>query len=122
MLQILDNLPDNVIGARATGEVTADDYRDVLIPALERRLDRHGKLRMIYVLDDEFSSFTAGAAWEDSKLGVLHLTDFERIAIVTDSDRVRGTVRAFGFVVPGELRVFSSDRREEAYAWVGEAD
>jgi hypothetical protein len=32
MIETLTNIPANVAGFRATGEVTQDDYRDVIVP------------------------------------------------------------------------------------------
>jgi len=36
MILILTDMPDDTIGFEAIGHVTADDYRDVIAPALER--------------------------------------------------------------------------------------
>lgn len=38
-----------------------------------------------------FSGIDAGAAWEDTKIGVEHLTRWERIAVVTDFDWMKHT-------------------------------
>lgn len=43
-----------MIGVRAIGEVDDDD-EDVLAPAIEDRLTRHGKVRLLYVLGEEFT-------------------------------------------------------------------
>ncbi|MDW9232416.1 STAS/SEC14 domain-containing protein [Burkholderia cepacia] len=59
-----------------------------------------------------------GAAWEDFKLGVQHITQWERIAVVTNVDWVRFALAAFRFVIPGEVRVFSSSDRVAARAWI----
>jgi hypothetical protein len=40
MIKLLPDLPDGVIGVEASGHVEADDYREVLGPALERALAR----------------------------------------------------------------------------------
>jgi hypothetical protein len=95
------DLPDQVLGVIAKGEVTAEDYRGVLIPEVESKLAKHKKLRLLYVLGEEFTGFTGGAAWEDASVGMRHFTSFERIAVVSDLDWVRRMVKALGFVVPG---------------------
>ncbi|MCB1775362.1 MAG: STAS/SEC14 domain-containing protein [Gammaproteobacteria bacterium] len=118
MLELLDGLSDAVIGVKATGEVTADDYRNVLVPALEERLERHKHVRLLYVLGSEFEGFTGGAAWEDSKVGMRHFTAFDRIAVVSDLDWVQRMVKALGFVVPGEVRVYDEGGLEQARTWI----
>jgi hypothetical protein len=44
--------------------------------------------------------------------------DDERIAIVTDAVWLRRTVKAFGWLIPGEVRVFHVADLTEARAWI----
>jgi hypothetical protein len=120
MLEVLTDLPEQVLGLRAKGEITADDYRGVLVPSVERKLAKHEKLRLLYILGDEFTGFSAGAAWEDAKVGMRHFTSFERVAVVSDVDWIRSMIRAFGFVLPGEVRVYDGDDAGHARSWVCE--
>lgn len=120
MIERIADLPDHVLGFTASGEVTESDYRTVLVPALEEKLSQARRVRLLYVLGDAFEGYTGGAAWEDAKVGLKHLTGFDRVAVVTDVDWVRNTVRAFGFVMPSEVRVFGNDRLDEARAWISE--
>jgi len=120
MIELMTDLPDRVLGLRARGEVTADDYRTVLVPAIEETLSKHRNVRLLYVLGDEFEGYSGGAAWEDAKVGMKHLTSFERVAVVTDVDWIEKTVRAFGFALPGEVRVFDDDDLEDARQWISE--
>ena len=46
MIEIIEDLPDNVVGILAKGEVTRKDYLDVLIPAIDAALKRNAKLRL----------------------------------------------------------------------------
>ncbi len=120
MIEQLTDLPDRILGLKASGEVTADDYKQVLVPALEEKLSQHRKVRLLYVIGDGFKGYTSGAAWEDAKVGMKHLTAFERVAVVTDVDWIENMVKAFGFVMPGEVRVFDDDDLEEARTWISE--
>ena len=43
MMELIDGLPDNVVGIVVTRKVTKKDYDEVLIPALKRSLKRHAK-------------------------------------------------------------------------------
>lgn len=117
MIRVMEGLPDNVLGVEAVGKVTDDDYENVLTPAVKDKLDAHEKIRCIYVLGDEFEGWTLGGMWEDAKLGGGDLRKWEKIAVVTDKDWVGHAVKAFGWMIPGEVRVFSLGELEEAKAW-----
>lgn len=118
MLRIIDQLPDEILGIEASGQVTADDYRLVLVPAVEERLRQFDRLRLLYILGPEFENFSGGAAWQDAMLGMKHFTAFERIAFVTDKEWLQSIVHAFGFVMPGEVENFDYDELAEARAWI----
>ena len=45
-------------------------------------------------------------------IGIEHLPQWERVAIVTDVGAVRHTVTALRFLIPGKVRVFTT---HEAY-------
>jgi hypothetical protein len=116
MIEPLHGLPDGVIGLRASDEVTADDYRDVMVPVLEEALARGG-VRLLYVLD-EHTKFSPGALFADAKLGVGHLKGWERLAVVSDADWLENMIKAFRWMMPGEVRVFDDDQIDEAKAWL----
>jgi hypothetical protein len=118
MLKLIDGLPDNVIGVRAIGEVEDDDYEEVLVPAIEDRLSRHDKVRLLYVLGDEFTGYEGDAMWEDVKLGLKTFNSYDRLAIVTDATWVRRSVKAFGWLIPGEVQVFHSESLDDAKGWI----
>jgi hypothetical protein len=50
MIEIIDNLPDNVVGLIAKGQVTRKDYEQILIPKVEAALKRHERIRLYYEL------------------------------------------------------------------------
>jgi len=120
MIDVMTDLPERVLGLRASGEVTAEDYKTVLVPAIEGQLTKHRKVRLLYVIGDEFKGYTGGAAWEDAKVGMKHLTSFERVAVVTDIDWIENMIKAVGFAIPGEVRVFDDDDFEDARRWISE--
>lgn len=121
MLQRIEGLPDTVLGITATGTVTAHDYETVLIPAVEALLARHRRIRFLYHFDAAFSGFEFGAIWDDAKIGMRHLSGWERIAVVSDMEWLRTSVRLFGLALPAEVRVFSLDALDEAKRWVSDA-
>jgi hypothetical protein len=118
MIEIIEGLPGNVVGMLAKGRVTRKDYLEIVIPAIEKSLKRNAKLRLYYELGSQFSGIDLGAEWEDLKVGIEHLARWERAAVVTDVDWIRHAVGAFRFLMPGELRVFTTAQASEARAWI----
>lgn len=82
----LKDLPRSVIGFSAEGTVTGEDYKTVLIPAVEEALTSGGKIRFLYVLGPDFKTYAPGAMWDDTLFGARHYFDFEKIACVTDHE------------------------------------
>lgn len=125
MLEIIEGLADNAVGFSAKGDVTSEDYETVLIPAVEEKLKSHDKIRLLYYLGSEFSRFEAGAMWDDAKVGLTHITEWEKIAIVTDVNWIQQAGKIFGLAietkaVPGDVKVFHNSELEEAKDWISQ--
>ncbi len=56
--------------------------------------------------------------WEDFSIGMEHLSRWERIAVVTDVEWIRLAVHAFGFLMPGKVRIFPVKEATGARAWI----
>ncbi|HYI15705.1 MAG TPA: STAS/SEC14 domain-containing protein [Thermomicrobiales bacterium] len=117
MIKILEGLPDNVLGVEATGEVTDSDYETVLNPAVRAMRESHDRLRIIYVFGKDFDGWSLGGMWEDAKLGLKHPKSWEKIAVVSDEDRIKHMIKAFGWMVPGEVRIFDLTQLDAAKDW-----
>ena len=115
-VQLVPGLPDNVVGVIAKGEIHASDYDATIRPAIEDALSLHDKIRLLYVLGDDFEGFSAGAAREDSQLAKL-ASKFEMIAIVTDRDWIRHSVNLFGHLMSGAVKVFPVAEEANASEW-----
>jgi hypothetical protein len=115
VIEKLDGLPAPVIGFETGGRLSAEDYRDVLLPALEEAA-KQGGVRCVIVIR-EFHGMTGGALWEDLKIGVEHLRVWKRIAVVTDIDWMTHAMALFGWMTPGETKAFPLAQQAEAVAW-----
>lgn len=118
MIRVINGLPDNVVGLEGVGEVSAGDYKNVLDPAVDAALASSDKIRLMYVLGEEFSGYTGGAMWEDAKIGLSHLSRFDKIALVTDHEGYTDAVKAFGWLMPGDVESFAVGDKDAAIAWV----
>lgn len=117
MIELIDGLPNKVVGILVKGRVTKQECREVLIPAMEKSLKRHDKIRLYYVLSSRFP----GSAWDELDLGSERAEQCERVAIVTDIAWVRLTVKALRFLIPSEIRVFPTTQASESRAWITDA-
>ena len=86
MIKQLSGLPESVIGFEVTGTVTAEDFRDVVLPAVETAA-RSGDVRFMIVVP-EFRGMTPGALWEDLKVSMENSRKWKRIALVTDIESI----------------------------------
>jgi hypothetical protein len=120
VIHLLTDLPEGVVGIEAVGHVEAEDYTNVVEPAVRAALERSDKVRLQDVLGEGFEGYSAAASWKDAKLGIGHWSAWEKSAIVTDRDWFRDAVKALGWMLPGEVRVFAAGDRAAATAWLAE--
>jgi SpoIIAA-like len=118
MIELLKDFPANVVALSASGQVTKADYEKIVIPAVERALAQHEKVRLYYQIGPDFAGVDPGALWSDTKLGMGHFLRWERIAVVTDVEWIRLSVTAFGFLMPAHVNVYSTNEAANAKKWV----
>ncbi len=120
MFETIDGMPGAVVAIRGVGRVTPDDYRSMLVPAIEVATSSGRRTRLYLELGEGFEGYDPGALLADTEVGMAHLASFERIAVVTDADRLHGAVHIFGPLMPGEVRAFAVEDRAQAQEWIGE--
>ena len=119
MIEFIEGLPDNVVAVRLSGVVKEEDYDKVLAPAVEQEVQKYGKVRLLYQVQD-FEKFSRGAMLEDMKLGVENLNSFEKIAVVSDVGWMIDAVEAFKHIMPGTVKTYGNKELSQAEAWVSE--
>ena len=116
MITQLGGLPAGVIGFEASGKIAAEDYRDVVLPAVEQAAGA-GDLRFVIVMRD-FDGMSGGAIWQDLKVGISNIHAWKRIALVTDIGWMSHATNLFGWMTPGETKTFSLEEKDQAIEWV----
>jgi len=114
VIEIIEGLPENVIGVVVRGRVTKQDCIEVLTPALHKACEWHQRLRLYYEIRSRFP----GAAWEEIDLGFGHGWLWERVAVVSDVAWVRHAIQALRLVIPAEIQVFTASQVPEGLAWI----
>jgi hypothetical protein len=122
LIETVPDLPAGTLGFRASGKISSDEYRQMMEP-IYAALKRGEKLNIYFELAEDFHGLDSGALWQDlqaaGSVGLKHRSSWERMALVTDKDWVRHGASAFGWLAPGELRLFEQSEGEEARAWLG---
>jgi hypothetical protein len=120
MIERISDVPEGVIGVRASGKLTKDDYVNVLEPALKEAVDT-GEARVLFVLPD-FDGLEPEAWLEDVKTGLgvelKNRSAWKKLAVVSGVDWVAKSMRFFAWAMPGELKVFEMDEMDKAKEWV----
>jgi hypothetical protein len=118
MFKIMPESEGKIIGIRATGKLTDQDYQEVLIPSLEALIKRHGKIRLLCFMDEEFGGIEAGAVWDDAKFFLPHKNDFEKMAVVGGPKWIELIMKLFGPLMEGEMQTFPTNQLSNAWEWI----
>ena len=118
MLQLLEDLPETVVGVRAVNAVTEEDYKQVMLPVLEAVHKKYGKVSLLILLETSVANYTIGAWAKDIQAGLKYFTKWHRIAIVTNQTAVKRITDAVGIFIPGECKGFSIADLPLAKLWV----
>ena len=119
MIEVVESKA-KVLWLRASGKLTGQDYEEVLIPRLEEAIRDHGKVRLLFHLDQDFQGWELGAMWDDAKFGLQHRRDFDKIAVVGGPRWVDAVVKIFVPLMEGEVRTMLPEQLAEAWEWIQE--
>ncbi|KPE49275.1 STAS/SEC14 domain-containing protein [Chryseobacterium indologenes] len=117
MITIIPEAPENVAAFNATGEVTKEDFENLVFPHVKEKVDQFGELNYLFYLDTDLNKFTMGAWFEDVLLGLKNLAKWNRTAIVTDKEGVQNFTDIFSVLMPGEFKSFPKENLYNALYW-----
>jgi hypothetical protein len=106
MIERLSGLPAGVVGVRAVGKLTLEDYETVVSPIVDEITRGKLRLRVLVEIGPGFEGVTPAAAWDDVRLGLRAVRSFDGCAVVSDQEWIRTTSRVVGVVTPFPIRVF----------------
>jgi len=118
MINVITDVPSNVIGFRISGEVKKDDYKNTVLPELNKHLSDHDKVSVLWVMDTDVGNYTLSSMFEDLKVSISNLSNWKSVAIVSDQEFLKGLAETAGFILPGEIKGFKNSQLEEAKQWV----
>ena len=106
----------NVVRVHVSGKLTKEDY-DLLVPQLDQWIAEHGKIRILLTMED-FHGWTLSAAWEDTKFGMKHFRDVEKIAMVGDKAWEHGMAVFCKPFIMGKVKYFDKSEADKAEQWI----
>jgi len=117
MITIIPEAPENVAAFSATGEVTKEDFENLVFPVVKEKVDHFHELNYLLYLDTDIDNFTVGAWFEDALLGLKNLANWNRAAIVTDKKGIQNFTDIFSVLMPGEFKSFPKENLYNALYW-----
>jgi hypothetical protein len=111
-----DEAEGKILAIDLSGKLTHDDYQQFL-PAVERAIQQHGKVRMLIHMHD-FHGWTMGALWEDIKFDWKHFSHIERLALVGEMAWERGMAAFCRPFTAAQIRYFDRGDADKADAWI----
>jgi hypothetical protein len=122
MIETLTDLPPSTVGWRASGTISREEYDEQILGPIHDGIRSGDKLNLIFVTADEFGGLDLGALYEDTKasgaIARKHRHDWGRIAVVTNEEWMRKAIHVFGWLVPGDHKVFGQDELDAAKSWI----
>ena len=121
MIEEISGLPEGTLGFKIYGNVTGDDYDNVLTPAIDKAIEKYDRIKFLAQIGPDFDRFSLDAAWDDAKLGLRHWNGFTRAAIATDVGWMQTMIKAMGFMMPCPVQAFELEKVDAAKRWLSES-
>ncbi|WP_291985992.1 STAS/SEC14 domain-containing protein [Candidatus Accumulibacter sp. ACC007] len=118
-IQLSEDDNGKLLTIRVTGKLIQDDYAE-FVPAFERLVQQHGKLRVLFDMTD-VHGWELSAAWADSKFAIHHFADIDRLAMMGDKGWQHGMATFCKPFTKAQVRYFDHAKAVEAGKWLDEA-
>ena len=89
MFKQISDMPPGTIGFEAVGEIDDDDFDEVVAPVLRQQMADGRKVRLLYLLGPRLREYEGDAAQEELKFAARHVTEYERVGVVSDESWLR---------------------------------
>lgn len=119
MLERIENLPDTMIGFTIHKGLSASDYQNELLPALETQSAKGSALRLLLVTGSDFAGTDVGTAMGGQPFRRSEPLQFKSIAIVSANKGFTQAVQMFGMLFHADVKVFAPEQQAEAVTWLG---
>ncbi|WP_343704555.1 STAS/SEC14 domain-containing protein [Chitinophaga sp.] len=118
MVELLADFPPHVAAYKASGAVSKEEYRDVVMRRVDEVAGKYGQINFLVRLETDMGNYSIGAFLEYLKVSFEHFFKWQRMAIVTDESWLRKAYSMLSPLVHGEIRTYPLRDFEAARTWV----
>jgi hypothetical protein len=108
-----------ILVVHVSGKLEKADYTN-FVPAFERLVVQHGKLRVLFDMTD-FHGWEVSEAWADVKFATKHFSDIERMAMVGEKKWQHGMALFCKPFTKATVRYYDQVDTVDARKWLGES-
>ena len=112
----IDDSNPAYLAIQLNGKLMAEDY-EKFVPKVDSIVKERGSIRILMKMHD-FRGWEMAAAWEDTKFGLRHFHDIERLAMVGEKAWQHGMAVFCKPFTKAEVRYFDSSAATEAESWI----
>ncbi|WP_394129484.1 STAS/SEC14 domain-containing protein [Shewanella maritima] len=119
MLSQIPDIATGVVSLFVSGRLSANDYRDTLLPQIEQYRETYGRV-CLYIEADVLLE-----GWDIASLtGTEQVTfpEFDALAFVGGPDWVGNAVNLLSPFMQGEIAWFALENKQDAIAWIAKKD
>lgn len=117
MFKKLETSTSEILILEASGEITAEDYTNVLIPEMQKLIDSNRSIRCVISFDDTFTNFTFAAMIQDGLFGMKNITHFEKISLIGIHSWIENLIDMAEHIAPNVIKKFEPAEMQEALVW-----
>lgn len=118
MLRVMNEIDRTITAIEASGVITGDDYKTILVPIFEHAAQNKERLNFLYYLGPNFKEFSLAAGWEDFKISAQYYKQVNRCAIVTDVDWLRQSTHFVSMFLGIPVKTFKNSELSLALDWI----
>lgn len=115
---VMPDAPAGVLHLRIDEQkLTADDYRELVEPALLGAAADGDGIRLVVELEGDVPGVELSAMLEDARTGARHWSEWRRIAVVCEQRALQRVANLMSGPMPGQMRGFAPEQLDDAMTW-----
>jgi len=116
MLKILPQSTDKILGVKASGQLTHEDY-EAFIPLIDAKV-QNGEHLYLYIDITDFEGMSAHAMLDDFLASMKYWWNFEAVAVVGNKTWEKYFTKFGNYLTPADVRFFEPVDFKDAWAWL----
>ncbi len=118
MIKVKEPQTNNILHVTIQDKVTEDEI-NTIAQKIKQTLTQYNKVRMYLEIPD-FEGYSLKGFFEDLKQTGKYLSDFEKVAVVTNESWLGKLGSISDLVIDADIKYFKLEEAETARQWVAE--